>query len=251
MIKDLKNRSLVTILETSKDKLSNPEDQSKWNIVDSPPPSNKRFEVPPELEFTPIPGMKMVCREEYERIMNETHKMRVTENLPTLEDSDLVKNDFAAMSLDTRNKLSNNKPQPSPNAFGVTPGRSKQRFSEMIENRERLWFAVPDNDPYRVPSQKEVQKPLTSPYGDDDFDLLTPYQGRSQAERSDCVEPLRVSDILGGGEESEIEEMQKYQRAVFDALTPKELDVDLTDDFFDAVVHSYILKFFDLISQQN
>jgi len=122
----------------------------------------------------------------------------------------------------------------------------------MVENRERLWFAVPDNDPYRVPSQKEVQRLVQSPYYDDDgFNLLTPYLGRGQAERSDYAEPLQVSDILGGGEESEIEEMQKYQQAVFKALLPKGLDVDLTDEVFDAVVYSYIAKFFDLIAKQN
>ena len=42
--------------------------------------------------------------------------------------------------------------------------------------------------------------------------------------------------------------MQKYQQAVLKALTPKGLDVDLTDEVFDAVVYSYIAKFFDLIA---
>jgi len=104
MIREFKSLNLRTITEESKEQnsreQSNPEDQSKWNIVDSPPPSNKRFEVPPELEFTPIPGMKMVRREEYERITNETQKMRVTENLPTLESSDLVDESFGHMDKD-------------------------------------------------------------------------------------------------------------------------------------------------------
>jgi len=38
--------------------------------------------MPPELEFTPIPGMRMVKREEYERIMAAKSKARRSEILP-------------------------------------------------------------------------------------------------------------------------------------------------------------------------
>ena len=58
----------------------------------SPPPKPKgyRWELPPELELTPVPGYRFVDRETYDQIMGDKSKQRVSVNLPERRDSILL-----------------------------------------------------------------------------------------------------------------------------------------------------------------
>ena len=79
MMNTMQDRSngMSTLYEESKEESSN----ARRNVIESPPAKQGRWELPPELEFTPVPGYKMVDWEGYQCYMANQGRSRVSENL--------------------------------------------------------------------------------------------------------------------------------------------------------------------------
>ena len=62
-------------------------DNPEKSLLESPPPKPKdyRWEPPEVTLFTPVPGYRMVRKEEYDLIMAQNQKVRQSENMPSSE----------------------------------------------------------------------------------------------------------------------------------------------------------------------
>lgn len=154
--------------------------------------------MPPENEFTPIPGFKLVDRETYEEIIakkGKANQRRVTEIMPAIGQLSLERDfgdDSLANNPEKKGNATSKKGRIQGGGRDRSPFHATKRISELIELKQQMWFAVPDDDPYRTISCKEYY----SEHAHRDNEIMEESKDRVGLRHSES-DILQVSDILG------------------------------------------------------
>ena len=127
----------------------------------------------------------------------------------------------------------------------------------MIEVRKKVWFAIPDDDPYRTVSVKESAiVPKNNEFGqieevdsNDDHDSSKSIESENPEQEGEQNQSMviQVSDILG---QPPIDDSMTFKSQAFSALTGLDKS-HYTEAKFESSIGCYMQKVFELIKARD